>query len=258
MPDLGDKELFDRSVATLVASWGYLASGSPGAEVVETDGAAIAAFTHPPEREHLNNTVLTGRAVNIAEALDEAERIYAGRGIGRFAIWVHESDDCAAAEVRSRGYRFDSSTRTMAMPIVELNDLDTPGLDLHEPSLEEFWTVAGVEGLVPELAVEGGYFYAARLGGESVATLMAFDHDGDCGIYMVGTQPGARRRGFATALSAHCVLKAGERGCASVSLQATEIAESIYAKVGFRDLGRFDEYVPTRLSPTNPDRKEPK
>jgi ribosomal protein S18 acetylase RimI-like enzyme len=73
---------------------------------------------------------------------------------------------------------------------------------------------------------------------------MAFDHEGDCGIYMVGTVPAARRRGIATALSAHAVAEARLRGCTTVSLQATEMAVGVYARVGFRDLGRFEEYVP--------------
>ncbi len=74
--------------------------------------------------------------------------------------------------------------------------------------------------------------------------LMAFDHNGDCGIYMVGTVPSARRPGLATALSALAVAEAGARGCTTVSLQATAMAEGVYGRVGFRDLGRFDEYVP--------------
>lgn len=51
MSDAGDRTaeaLFDRSVATLVQSWIYLATGSPGAEVVEVEGAAIAIFVRSP------------------------------------------------------------------------------------------------------------------------------------------------------------------------------------------------------------------
>lgn len=36
--------MFDRSVATLVQSWVYLATGSPEAEMIETDGAAITIW----------------------------------------------------------------------------------------------------------------------------------------------------------------------------------------------------------------------
>jgi GNAT superfamily N-acetyltransferase len=238
-----DEELFDRSVSTLVRSWVYLASGSPGAEVTESDGATIAVFIHSPDREFLNNTVLP-RGVGSPDAiLDLAERAYADRGVERHAVWVHESEAEVAAAVRARGYAFDSSTRTKAMEIDQMAEYKGKRLDLVEPSPSEFWRVGGLDGLAPELSPQEAHFYVARLDGEDAAMLMAFDHDGDCGIYMVGTVPTARRRGLATALSAHAVADARERGCTTVSLQSTEMAEGVYARVGFRDLGRFDEYV---------------
>jgi GNAT superfamily N-acetyltransferase len=237
-------ELFERSVATLIRSWEYLASGSPGAEVIETDGAAIATFVHSPDREFLNNTVLAAGAADLGETLETVERAYASRGIDRYAIWVQESDEAGAEALQARRYVHDSSTRTMAMPIVEPPRLHLQELDLVEPSLTEFWRGAGVEGFAPDLTAEGAHFYLARFGGENVATSMAFDHAGDCGIYMVGTVPTARRRGLATALSAHAVAAARTRGCTTASLQATEMAERVYAAVGFRDLGRYDKYVP--------------
>jgi GNAT superfamily N-acetyltransferase len=242
-------ELFDRSLATLVQSWLYLASGSPGAEVIETDGAAIATFVHSPDREFLNNAVLARGVGDLGATLDAIEGAYASRGVARYAVWVHESEAAVAHAVLARGYVYDSSTRTMAMPIADLGAaVDTSMLDLVEPTLERFWHVDGLDGLVPGLSAERAHFYIARSNGEDAAMLMAFDHDGDCGIYMVGTRPGARRQGLATALSSHAIERAGERGCATVSLQSTEIAESVYARVGFRDLGRFEEYVPSQTS----------
>ena len=248
-----DGELFDRSVATLIRSWIYLASGSPGAEVIESGGAAIAVFVHSPDREFLNNTVLP-RGVGAPDAtLDLAERAYADRGVERYAVWVHESEAEVAAAVRARGYALDSSTRTMAMEIDPMIACGGKRLDLVEPSPSEFWRVGGLDGLAPELSPEGAHFYVARLDGEDAAMLMAFDHDGDCGIYMVGTVAPARRRGLATALSARAVADARERGCTTVSLQSTEMAEGVYARVGFRDLGRFDEYVPVPEPDPDPD-----
>jgi predicted GNAT family acetyltransferase len=55
--------------------------------------------------------------------------------------------------------------------------------------------------------------------------------------------PHARRRGLGTALTALHLQLARDRGCKTASLQATEMAERIYAAIGFRDLGRFVEYV---------------
>jgi GNAT superfamily N-acetyltransferase len=237
-------ELFDRSVATLVQSWLYLASGSPGAEVIETDGAAIAIFVHSPDREFLNNTVLARGVEDLGPTLDAVERAYASRDVGRYAIWVHDSEAMVAHEVESRGYGYDSSTRTMAMPIADLVEVDTSMLDVFEPTPERFWRLDGLDGFAPNLPAERAYFYVARLNGKEVAMLMAFDHRGDCGIYMVGTQPAARRQGLATALSAHAIELARERGCGTASLQSTEVAEGVYARVGFHDLGRFHEYTP--------------
>ena len=84
----------------------------------------------------------------------------------------------------------------------------------------------------------------ARRAGGSVATAIAFDHDGDCGIYNMSTLEAARRRGLGTALTARHVHDAADRGCSTASLQSTPMAERVYAAVGFRDLGRFLEYVP--------------
>ena len=241
-------ELFDRSLATLIESWRYLADGSPGAEVIDTGGATIATFVHSPDREFLNNAVLTRGVGDLAVTLDTIEGAYASHGVERYAVWVHESEAAVAREVMARGYGYDSSTRTMAMPTADLAAVDTSTLDLVEPTLERFWHVDDLDGIVPNLSAERAHFYVARFNGEDAATLMAFDHDGDCGIYIVGTRPGARRQGLATALSAHAIERAGERGCATASLQSTEMAESVYARVGFRDLGRFDEYVPNQSS----------
>jgi len=73
---------------------------------------------------------------------------------------------------------------------------------------------------------------------------MAFDHDGDCGVFNVATLEAARRRGLGTALTARHVHDAAARGCSTASLQSTAMAERVYAAVGFRDLGRILEYVP--------------
>ena len=71
---------------------------------------------------------------------------------------------------------------------------------------------------------------------------MAFDHDGDCGVMSVSTLEPGRRRGLATALTARQLHDALARGCTTASVQSTAMAERVYARVGFRNLGRFLEY----------------
>jgi predicted GNAT family acetyltransferase len=77
---------------------------------------------------------------------------------------------------------------------------------------------------------------------EDVATAIAFDHQGDRGIDNVGTIGRARRRGFATAVTAQLVHEAFDDGCGTATLQASELAERLYAGIGFRGLGRILEY----------------
>jgi len=227
-------------------SWAYLAEGSPGAELVRFEEATIACFVHPPDRDFLNNAVLAPAVADPEATLAAIESAYAERGIERFAVWTQSVGEELGPLIAARGYRPDTSTAIMGMEMDELVEADTSILDLAEPDLAEFWRVAEVPGLAPELDPEGAHFNASRLAGEPVATLMAFDHDRDCGIYIVGTAPAARRRGIATALSSHAVVAARERGCRTASLQATPMAVGVYASIGFRELGRFDEYVPER------------
>jgi ribosomal protein S18 acetylase RimI-like enzyme len=240
-----DDELYERSLSTLVGSWRYSATGSPGAEVIEAAGAAIAVFVEPPERGILNNAVLGSGLNDTGAALAAVEHTYAARGIERFAVWVHESEEAAARAVLARGYRYDSFTRDMAMPLYELAPLDTSQLDLSEATLEHYRSINDLPaGLLRDLSEDGCHMYLARADGEDAALLVARDHDDDCGIYSLGTRPSARGRGLGRALTAHALAEARKRGCTSASLQSTAMAERVYASVGFRDLGRFDEYVP--------------
>ena len=109
-----------------------------------------------------------------------------------------------------------------------------------------------MEGLPPDFlaAADHAAFHlqVARDDGEIVAAALAYDFGDDCGIYNVGTVERARRRGLGTALTTAQVHDARGRGGQTASLQSTEMAERVYAAVGFRDLGRILEYVPRKES----------
>jgi ribosomal protein S18 acetylase RimI-like enzyme len=174
------------------------------------------------------------------------EAAYAEAGVDRFAAWIHESDEPMRLELERRDYVFDTSTRAMWMALDEIR-LPRPELDLHEPDWEEYLRTFDLPaGLLsgdphPHLRV-----LVARLDGHDVATAMAFDHAGDSGIYNVVTLEHARRRGLGTALTAFHLHDAVARGCRTASVQSTPMAERVYAAAGFRDLGRFFQYVPAR------------
>jgi GNAT superfamily N-acetyltransferase len=172
------------------------------------------------------------------------ERVYTDAGVDHYAAWVHESDAPMIEQLTGRGYRFDSSTRVMAMSLDAI-PVPEPEIELGEASWQEYLRIIdGPDGLLA--GVDPGAFHVlvARLDGRNAGTALAYDHDGDCGIYNVVTLPDARRRGIGSALTALQLHRARERGCVTASLQSTGIAERVYASVGFRDLGRYLEYVP--------------
>jgi ribosomal protein S18 acetylase RimI-like enzyme len=242
---LTDAGLYDRGVATLLACWQAYARGCPGAAVIRSPGVAAAVFPDRPERTFLNNALL-GRQLTSsgrARALAAMERAYASAGVTGFAAWVHESDRAMRDDLQARGYAVAETTRAMGMVLNDLR-VPRPEIELAAPRWSEYLRVVGVP---PEFArrADRGAFHIliATLDGTAAAAAMAFDGGRDCGIYNVATLEHARRRGLATALTALLAHDAMARGCRTASLQATPMAEGIYAALGFRNLGRIFEFV---------------
>ena len=245
-----DADLYARGAATLIAAWKACARGSRGAAVIELPGVAAAVFPSGPERAIYNNALLERglTAPARADALEAMEAAYASAGVTRFAAWTHESDGAMRDELEARGYVFAESTRAMGMPLGDLRLLPRAELELGPPSWSayvEYLQAFGLpRGLLSGVDPNAFHVLIARLEGRTAASALAFDHDGDCGVYNVSTLEWARRRGLGTALTVLTAHDAVARGCHTASLQATEAAERIYAAVGFRDLGRILEYAP--------------
>lgn len=236
-----DAELRRRGEATLLASWEAYARGARGAYVTRRPGLVAAVFPQPPESGIYNNALLADSA-----AIEDLEAIYRAAGVRRFAAWVREGDAAMAAELVARGYVLDTTTRAMGMP---LDDLPAPGaeLDLAPPDLAVHVHLAGApDGLLAGADPADFDVVVARQAGRAVSTAIAHDHDGDRGIYNVGTLAEARRRGLGSAVTLWLARRGRARGCGTASLQATPEAERLYARLGFRDLGRILEYVPQR------------
>jgi ribosomal protein S18 acetylase RimI-like enzyme len=241
------EDLYRRGAETLLASWEEYARGATGAAVRRSPGVGVAVFPNEPERAVYNNALLERGlpAGERADALDAMEAAYAEAGVTRFAAWVHETDQATRRDLERRGYRFSESTRAMGMGLDGIR-LPRPEIELGPPDWSEYLRILGMPpGFLAGADHAALHVLVARLHGENVAAAMAFDYGGDCGIYNVGTLEHARRRGLGTALTVLLVHDAQARGCQTASLQSTTMAERIYAAVGFRDLGRILEYVPS-------------
>jgi GNAT superfamily N-acetyltransferase len=241
-------DLYQRGVLTLLAAWEEHARGADGASVRRSPGVAVAVFPRGPERAVYNNAVLDRdlEPSRRTDALDALAETYAAAGITEFAAWAHETDVAMHRDLERRGYTHRESSRAMGMSLEDIR-VPRPRLDLAPPDRNwaEYLSLVGVPaGFLAGADPAAYHILIARLNGENVATAMAIDHDGDRGIYNVGTLGHARRRGLGTGLTALLVHDARDCGCHTASLQSTPMAERVYTNVGFRDLGRFFEYGP--------------
>jgi len=179
-----------------------------------------------------------------AAMLAALEEEYVESGVDRYAVWVHEGDAELRDDLEERKYVVTESTRAMGMA---LNDLDVPRpeLDVTAADWSDYVKLLGLGDDFQQYADPAAYVVrVARLDGQVAAVAMAFDHQGDCGIYNVTTLDHARRRGVGFSLTALMLHEARERGCITASLQSTPMAEGLYSRVGFRDLGRYLEHTP--------------
>jgi GNAT superfamily N-acetyltransferase len=79
-----------------------------------------------------------------------------------------------------------------------------------------------------------------RVDGEPACVAMTYETADVIGVYGVGTVPSHRGHGYATALMTHLLHRFGDR---PVILQPTPVAESLYARLGFTEIGRFVHWV---------------
>jgi GNAT superfamily N-acetyltransferase len=78
--------------------------------------------------------------------------------------------------------------------------------------------------------------YRADLADEPAAVALALHHGEDCGVSFVATVPKARRRGLASRVMRQALTVAAEHGCTTTTLQATEVGERLYERLGYRRL----------------------
>jgi GNAT superfamily N-acetyltransferase len=171
---------------------------------------------------------------------------YDSAGVDRFAIWVHETDEAMREELAGRGYGIDETTLAMGMSLDRVpaaqGDVEVGALAWTQ-YLEFLWS-SGDPRVLADADPEAFHALGVRLKARTVSAAIAFDHQGDCGIYNMGTLEPFRRRGFGTALLAAQLRDAADRGCSTASLQSTPMAEGVYAAGGFESLGRFLEFGP--------------
>ena len=232
-----------RMEATLFAWWAALARSSAGASVVDLPGITAAVFPAPDMRDVLNNAVASSIAPPAAATVAALAALYRERNVARWQLWVREEDQRTAA-IAGISLVVECSTLGMALDLQEariqrpacLAVIESPDVNDVRPILDHADT------LVPMLRAAGAAVFVLRCETEPACCVATFEHEGDCGIYTLETAGRFRRRGLARTLVLYALYQARERGCHTASLQATPMAESLYAALGFRRLWRYVEW----------------
>ena len=226
----GSSGAFERYLASLVGSWRAMAVPHRDARVATGDGWVAAVF---PSHDTLGNAVLL-----VPGALAEVEAALAG--CRSYAVWTLDHAHATAAVLERAGWRRSATTRPMHA------DLDMPA------PAQPYWPVRVVRDVDPAVVTGlngvGGELLAGVPGARTYATadgasgLVTIDVGDDVNVSFVATAPQARGEGRATALLAAALDDARAAGRRTASLQATPMAERLYARHGFHPVGRWQEW----------------
>ena len=216
------------SIGTLTASWAALVRGSAGS--VKWGPGFVAAHC---KHEVFNNTLLLAPS---AEAVAAAARFYESRHL-RWSLWT---GDAATSQVPlGGGFVAAGNTTDMARTLADLPPCSaTPTVVSTTPA-----AVAKINGLSGRLLRGVTGFDAFTAGGES-AGLLSFRHEDDVHLSFLATKPEHRKRGLASALVTAALHQARRCGAATVTLQATPAALSLYQRLGFTAIGEWHEWEP--------------
>lgn len=96
----------------------------------------------------------------------------------------------------------------------------------------------------PSVSDEHTHLFVGRLEGRPVACGVLFGHDGVAGVYAIGVLEGLRRRGLGKRMTETVLLTGRDAGCRIGALQPSEMAISLYERMGFEQVGTYHHFEP--------------
>jgi GNAT superfamily N-acetyltransferase len=237
----------DRHRGALMSFARLVGRGGESSSVIEHDGVVASITPAVPDRSVVNSVTYRDTDA-LAAAIEELAHTYENAGIRAWTVWVPEDDREAAALLEETGHHLD------ATPMAMIADLST----LAEPHAEELdwdaeadatvvaqinnhaygWTTGGGFGaaMARFAEIDGLRLYQARIDGEPVCVLGAYDNGDDCEIYFVATLAEHRGKGLARRLLHRALLEARGRGLAISNLQATKMGYPVYERLGYEPI----------------------
>jgi ribosomal protein S18 acetylase RimI-like enzyme len=229
-----------------------------GAVLEPAPGIVAVRLPERPERSAFN-AVVAGDERSLLTTRDELADWYDDGGVRAWTVWTRPGDRAAAAALAAAGHVHDAQPMLMAAPLDELDlasrgplELDDTGdvataLELNDRA----YGYAPGQGFGGALASfpEGWRPYVAQADGVPAAALVVVPEHGNCEIVLVATVPEARGRGLAGELMRLALREARADGCTTTTLEASAMGEPVYARMGYRSLGRLGMWELRRPDP---------
>jgi ribosomal protein S18 acetylase RimI-like enzyme len=245
-----DTTLAARHARSQRAAYGVITAGAPGARVVDLPGGVQAAVVPARPDRSLFNAVLFEQPAALLGAHAELTALYAREGVRAWTVWTRPGDDATPTALAAKGHVHDGRPMLMAAALDDLDLEPQAELELAPPGAWEALARCNdaAYGLAPGqgfTAVLGGVrdpaarAWVALDDGEPVAAAGTLLHEGDCYVLFVATVPAAQGRGLVSDLMRRGLRDGRERGCTTTSLEATARGEPVYARLGYRSLGRL-------------------
>ena len=239
---------WERMLESMRAFFSTVPAGSEGARCVELAGVLAGVTPAVPERS-LPNWVIYRDEDALEGALDELASIYDEAGVLAWTVWVPDFHKRAKRVLAKAGHALDANPTAM---IASLEDVEPPRAQDPEPEPEPtlddlgrindlaYGTGDAFQRVMGSGPADPRHTYLARIDGEAVASVVSYDHEGDCSIWWVATVPEARGRGLAAGLMRRALADGRERDCDVTTLQATKLGRPVYERLGYRGFGAVE------------------
>jgi len=236
----------ERHRGALMSFIRLVGGGSPSSQVLEPAGVTASVVPSIPDRSIVNSVAYRDTEA-LEAAIDELAAAYEAAGIDAWTVWVPEDDHDVAKLLEASGHTLDATPTAMIADLAAIPDAD-PG-DLDWGTGADTRDVGRINDLAygwPEntfiramdrfSANDSLHLYQARVDGEPVCVLGAYDNEDDCEVYFVATLPDHRGMGLARRLMHRALIDARDRGQTVSSLQATKMGRPIYERMGYEPI----------------------
>lgn len=237
-----------------IAAYARVSLGRRGRGVLDDGGVVACAGSSPVAGPYTNHGLRVDPSVPAGEAFARMVGFFGALGHG-FAVTTDDRADADLVEVLKAHGASVYSERSAPGMVVESPVDPSPVASAvsvvdGQSALDELCEVVGVaygygpglRGFLGPWPIDGSArCFVARDSGRVVASALALRDVG--GIYMVGTLPEVRRRGFGEAVTAAATNSLLDDGASAVVLQASAMGEPIYARMGFRTFTTYTQWA---------------